>query len=55
MIDIETLTKEQIQEEEKLLLLVSASDLDQRSKEEVMRRTHQKIRHINNLVELEDY
>ena len=55
MIDIETLAKEQIDEEKKLILLVTSTDLDQRSREEVLHRTHQKIRHINNLVELEDY
>jgi len=55
MIDIETLAKEQIHEEEKLILLVASTDLDENSKAEVLRRTHQKIRHINNLVELEDY
>ena len=34
MIDIETLAKEQIQEEEKLLLLVASTDLDLRTREE---------------------
>ena len=55
MIDIETVAKEQIDEEKKLILLVTSTDLDENSKVEVLRRTHQKIRHINNLVELEDY
>ena len=55
MIDIETLAKEQIHEEEKLILLVASTDLTDQSKAEVLRRTHQHIRHINNLVELEDY
>ena len=55
MIDIEALAKEQIHEEEKLILLVASTDLDDRSKEEVLQRTHQRLRRINNLVELEDY
>lgn len=55
MIDIEALAKEQIHEEEKLILLVASTDLSSQSKEEVLRRTHQHIRLLNNLVELEDY
>lgn len=55
MIDIETLAKEKIQEEEKLILLVASTDLDDQSKEEVLRRSHQQIRFINNLIELEEY
>ena len=55
MIDIETLAKEQIHEEEKLILLVASTDLDDQSKEEVLRRTYQHLRRINSHVELEEY
>jgi hypothetical protein len=55
MIDIEALVKEQIDEEKKLIFLVASTDLDENSKVEVLRRTHQHLRRINNLVELEDH
>jgi len=35
MIDIKTLVKEQIQEEKRLILLVSSTDLNDQSKEEI--------------------
>lgn len=55
MIDIESIAREQIKEEKTLIDLVKSADLDDRSKEEVLRRSHQQIRFINNLIELEEY
>jgi len=53
MIDINRISEIQIQEEERLLQLLESSNLDDQSKESVLKRTHHQIQRLNNLIELE--
>jgi hypothetical protein len=55
MIDINRIGQIQIQEEERLLQLLESSNLDDQSKESVLKRTHHQIRYLNNLIELQEH
>ena len=55
MIDINRISEIQIQEEERLLQLLESSNLDDQSKESVLKRTHHQIHRLNNLIELEEH
>lgn len=55
MIDLDMICQNQIQEEERLLQLIKSSNLDDQSKESVLKRTHHQIQRLNNLEELEEY
>jgi len=55
MIDINRISEIQIQEEERLLQLLESSNLDDQSKESVLKRTHHQIQRLNNLIELEEH
>jgi hypothetical protein len=55
MIDINMIGQIQIDEEERLLQLLKSSNLDDQSKESVLKRIHHQIQHLNNLIELEEH
>lgn len=55
MIDINMIGQNQIEEEERLLQLVKLSNLDDQSKESVLKRTHHQIQQLNNLIEIEEH
>ena len=55
MIDINRIGQIQIQEEERLLQLLESSNLDDQSKESVLKRTHHQIQRLNYLIELEEH
>ena len=55
MIDINRIGQIQIQEEERLLQLLESSNLNDQSKESVLKRTHHQIQRLNNLIELEEH
>ena len=55
MIDVNIIGQNQIEEEKRLLQLIKSSNLDDQSKEAVLKRTHQQIQRLNNLIELEEY
>ena len=55
MIDIKMIGQNQIEEEERFLQLLKSSNLDDQSKESVLKRTHHQIQQLNNLIELEEH
>ena len=55
MVDINMIGQIQIDEEERLLQLLKSSNLDDQSKESVLKRTHHQIQQLNNLIELEEH
>jgi len=55
MIDINMIGQIQIDEEERLQQLLKSSNLDDQSKESVLKRIHHQIQHLNNLIELEEH
>jgi hypothetical protein len=55
MIDINRIGQIQVEEEKRLLQLLDASNLNEQSKESVLKRTHHQIQRLNNLIELEEH
>ena len=55
MIDINRIVQIQVEEEKRLLQLLDASNLNDQSKESVLKRTHHQIQRLNNLIELEEH
>ena len=55
MIDINRIGQIQVEEEERLLQLLESSNLNDQSKESVLKRTHHQIQRLNKLIELEEH
>jgi len=55
MIDINRIGQIQVEEEKRLLQLLDASNLNEQSKESVLKRTHHQIQRLNYLIELEEH